>query len=111
MTSLRTGARIARKLQDTEHAVDRALIATSDLIKTLIEGRLEVGVAAQSGHDALIQAVGGLNGLSIVRGQLIASHDELKALAEAAGIPYRMEGTMEPKVRPTGRLALVPDAA
>ena len=111
MTHIRTGARIARKLQETEHAVDHAMIAASALIQTMIEGRLEVGVAAQSGHEALTHVVEGLARLQTVRGSVIAGHGALKDLAEGAGIPYRMDGPMEPKLEPTGRLAVVPAAA
>lgn len=107
MTNIRTGARIARRLQEAEHAVDHAMIAASALIQSMIEGRLEVGVAAQSGHDALGHVVDGLHRLQAVRGSVIAGHDALKDLAEAAHIPWRMDGTLEPKVRPTGQLRVV----
>lgn len=109
--TIKTGVKIARKLQETEHAIDNAMIATSALIQTMIEGRLEVGVAAQSGHEALSHVVDGLSRLQAVRGSVIAGHDALKDLAEAIHIPYRMEGTMEPKVRPTGQLHVLPSAA
>lgn len=109
--TIRTGARIARSLQDAEHAVDHAMIATSALVQTMLQGRLEVGVAAQTGHEALSHIIDGLNGLQTVRGAIIEGHDVLKDVADAAGIGWRMEGTMEPKVRPTGRLAVVAAAA
>lgn len=112
MTNIRTGAKIARKLQEAEHAVDYAMIAASALIQTMIEGRFEVGVAAQSGHDALTHVVDSLHRLQAVRGSVIAGHDALKDLAEAAQIPYRMDGTMEPKIdRPKGELFVVASAA
>ncbi len=111
MTSIRTGARIARKLQDAEHAVDHAMIGVTALIQSMIEGRLEVGVAACSGHEALTHMVDGLARLHTVRGSVIAGHDALKDFAEAANIPYRMDGTLEPKTKPTGRVTLVPLAA
>ncbi|MBX9616049.1 MAG: hypothetical protein Q8S03_05905 [Brevundimonas sp.] len=111
MTKIRTGVRIARKLQESEHAIDHAMIAVSALIQTMIEGRLDVGVAAQTGHLALDHAVVGLNRLQQVRGNVIAGHDALKDIAEAAGIPYAMDGTQEPKFPPTGRLAVVQAAA
>jgi hypothetical protein len=108
MTQIRTGVRIARKIQESEHAIDHAMIAVSAMIQTMIEGRLEVGVAAQTGHVALNHAIDGLARLNQVRGDVIAGHDVLKSVADAAGIPYRMEGTMEPKVgTPTGRLSVV----
>lgn len=110
MTNIRTGAKIARKLQQAEHAVDHAMIAASALIQTMIEGRLEVGVAAQSGHEALSHVVDGLHRLQAVRGSVIAGHDALKDFAEAAHIPYRMDGPMEPKLKPTGQLVVVASA-
>ncbi|MFC7376933.1 hypothetical protein [Brevundimonas sp. GCM10030266] len=108
MNHIRTGVRIARKIQDSEHAIDHAIIAVSAMIQTMVEGRLEAGVAAQTGHEALNHAVEGLARLNQVRGDVIAGHDVLKSVADAAGIPYRMEGTMEPKITtPTGRLTVV----
>lgn len=107
MTNIRTGARIARRLQEAEHAVDHAMIATSALIQSMLEGRLEVGVAAQSGHEALDHVVDSLGRLQGVRGAVIAGHDALRDLAEAAHIPWRMDGTLEPKVKPTGQLRVV----
>jgi hypothetical protein len=112
MTNIRTGVKIARKLQEAEHAVDHAMIAHSALIQTMLEGRLEVGVAAQTGHQALDFAVSGLSQLQAVRGSVIAGHDMLKCIAEAAGIPYRMDGTMEPKIDPPkGFMQVVANAA
>lgn len=108
MTHIRTGVRIARKIQDSEHAIDHAMIAVSAMIQTMVEGRLEAGVAAQTGQVALSHAVDGLTRLNQVRADVIASHDQLKAVADAAGIPYRMEGTMEPKIiPPAGHLTVV----
>ena len=108
MTQLRTGVRIARKIQESEHAIDHAMIAVSAMIQTMIEGRLEVGVAAQTGHSALDHAVAGLSRLTQVRADVIAGHDALKDIAEEAGIPYRMDGTMEPKITPArGALTVV----
>ena len=111
MTKLKTGVRIARKIQESEHAIDQAMIAVSAMIQTMIEGRLEVGVAAQTGHLALNHAVEGLARLNQVRGDVIAGHDALKDIAEAASIPYRMDGTLEPKIIPTGRTLSVVQAA
>lgn len=111
MTNIRTGAKIARKLQEAEHAVDHAMIAASALIQTMIQGRFETGVAAQTGHEALAHVVDGLARLQTVRGSVIAGHDALKDVAEAAHIPYRMDGPLEPKLEPTGRLAVVASAA
>lgn len=108
MTPNRTGVRIARKIQESEHAIDHAMIAVSAMIQTMIEGRLELGVAAQTGHVALNHAIDGLTRLNQVRGDVIAGHDVLKSVADVAGIPWRMEGTMEPKIStPTGHLSVV----
>lgn len=111
MTQLRTGVRIARKIQESEHAIDRAMIAVSAMIQTMVEGRLEIGVAAQTGHDALNHAVDGLVRLTQVRSDVILGHDRLKDVAEAAGIPYRMDGTLEPKIDPKARILTVVQAA
>ncbi|WP_420478892.1 hypothetical protein [Brevundimonas sp. FT23028] len=108
MTHIRTGVRIARKLKESEHAIDHAIIAVSAMIQTMVEGRIEAGVAAQTGQLALTHVVDGLVRLNQVRGDVIAGHAALKDVADAAGIPYRMDGTMEPKIEPPiGRLSVV----
>ena len=99
MNHIRTGVRIARKIQDSEHAIDHAIIAVSAMIQTMVEGRLEAGVAAQTGHEALNHAVEGLARLNQVRGDVIAGHDVLKAVADAAG---GLRKTQEQAIRAIG---------
>ena len=58
MNNRHVGVRIARRLQSTEHAVDKAMVETSALIQTMIEGRRDAGLAAEVGHLALLDMVG-----------------------------------------------------
>lgn len=101
MKNKQVGVRIARRLQTTEHAVDKAMVETSALIQAMIEGRTDAGFAAEVGHPALLNMVRGLNQLAEARGAVVEGHVELAAVAAAQGVGWRMEGPLEEKTQPT----------
>jgi hypothetical protein len=100
MSSRHVGVRIARRLQITEHAVDKAMVETSALIQAMIEGRADAGFAADVGHPALVHLVRGLSQLAEARGAVVESHEGLAAVASAQGIVWRFEGPLEEKTKP-----------
>lgn len=101
MKNLQVGVRIARRLQTTEHAVDKAMVETSALIQAMIEGRADAGLAAEVGHPALLKMVRGLNQLAEARGAVVEGHGALAAVAAAQGVSWRVEGPLEEKTQPT----------
>jgi hypothetical protein len=100
MRNRQVGARIARRLQTTEHAVDLAMVEASALIQAMLEGRTEAGFAAEVGHPALVNMVRGLNQLAEARGAVVDGHVELAAVAAAQGVVWRLEGPLEQKPQP-----------
>jgi hypothetical protein len=94
------GVRIARRLQTTEHAVDKALIETSALIQAMIEARAEAGYAADVGQTALIHMVRGLSQLAEARGAVVEGHEGLATIAARQGLGWRLDGPLEEKTRP-----------
>lgn len=100
MKNRHVGVRIARRLQTTEHAVDKAMLETSALIQAMIEGRMDAGFAADVGQLALLNMVRGLSQLAEVRGTVIDGHQELAAVASAQGIGWYLEGPLEEKTNP-----------
>ena len=100
MKNRHVGARIARRLQVTEHAVDKAMVETSALIQAMIEGRADAGFAADVGHPALVNMVRGLSQLAEARGAVAEGHDGLAAVASTQGVVWRLEGPFEEKTKP-----------
>lgn len=100
MKNRHVGARIARRLQATEHAVDKAMVETSALIQAMIEGRADAGFAADVGHPALVNMVRGLSQLAEARGAVVEGHEGLAAVASAQGVVWRLEGPLEEKTKP-----------
>lgn len=107
MKNRHVGVRIARRLQTTEHAVDKAMVETSALIQAMIEGRADAGFAAEVGHPALLNMVRGLSQLAEARGAVVAGHGGLAAVASAQGVGWRLEGPLEEKIKPTAVGAIV----
>lgn len=100
MKNRHVGAGIARRLQTTEHAVDKAMVETSALIQAMIEGRKDAGFAADVGHAALLDIVRGLSQLADARGSVVQGHVGLASVASTQGIGWRLEGPLEEKTRP-----------
>lgn len=100
MNSRHVGVRIARRLQTTEHAVDKAMVETTALIQAMIEGRADAGFAAEVGHPALLKIVRGLSQLAEARGAVVQGHEGLAAVASTQGVLWRIEGPLEEKTRP-----------
>jgi len=101
MKNRHVSARIARRLQIAEHAVDKAMVETSALIQAMIEGRADAGFAAEVGHLALVNVVRSLSQLTEARGAVVDGHGELAAVAIAHDIGWRLDGPLEEKPKPT----------
>lgn len=106
MKRVQVGVRIARQLQTTEHAVDRAMVAASELLQVMLDGRRDAAVGADVGHAEISDVVASLTQLNGARGLVVRSHGGLAQVAEDLGVSWRMEGTLEEK-RPSPPLALV----
>lgn len=98
------GARTARQLRDTEHALDRALLGKLALGQALIEGRVEARIGVTVGQGVLTDIARAITLAVEARGALGAAHDGLAAVAEDLGIAWRFDGPGEtkPGERPTG---------
>ena len=100
MKNRHVGVRIARRLQTTEHAVDKAMVETSALIQAMIEGRIDAGFAADVGQLALLNMVRSLNQLAQARGTVIDGHQALAEVASTQGVGWYLEGPLEEKTKP-----------
>lgn len=104
---------IADALFAAEDAADRSLRDTSALINTLTSARLDHGLSAVLGADAMTHTAEAVASIAEARGKLVAAH---QALAEAApwvvGSGWKLTGPLTGKPddeqRPaTGRLRRV----
>lgn len=101
MKRIEVGVRIARKIHTTEHAVDRAMVAASELLQTMLDGRRDAAVGADVGHAEITDVVASLAQLNGARGLMVRSHGGLARVAETLGVSWRMDGGMEQKGPPT----------
>ena len=91
------GARAARELRSAEHQLDHALASHLALAQTLVLGRIEIGVAANAGQQALLDLTRAI-GLAVeARGATIRAHEGLRQTAEEFSVPWRLDGPTEPK--------------
>lgn len=105
------GAKAARELRTAEHQLDHALASHLALAQTLVLGRLDIGVAAGAGQQALLELTRAIGFAVEARGATIRAHEGLRQTAEEFSIPWRMEGPMEPKPVPTTGYAAQPSVA
>lgn len=91
------GAKAARELRTAEHQLDHALASHLALAQTLVLGRLEIGVAANAGQQALLELTRAIGFAVEARGATIRAHEGLRQTAEEFSVPWRLEGPMEPK--------------
>lgn len=106
MNRAQVGVRIARRIHTTEHAVDRAMVAASELLQAMLEGRRDAALGADVGHAEISDVVASLAQLNGARGLVVRSHGGLAQVAETLGVSWRMDGTMEDKL-PRAPMSLV----
>jgi len=77
---------VLRALVPAETGIDNAIVAQTDLISSIVRGRLEMGAPIQVGHDAAMLAADSLNRLFEVREQTIQCHKRLVITRDALGL-------------------------
>lgn len=82
MTTEVARLRIARKLQETEAALDQALTLQSELFATMIEARRETGSGPALGQDTLLRLAKVQQTLLDAGGDLARIHGRLLEIAQ-----------------------------
>lgn len=100
MKRAQVGVRIARQIHTTEHAVDRAMVAASELLQALLDGRRDAALGANVGHAEISDVVASLAQLNGARGLVVRSHGGLAQVAEDFGVSWRSGGPYEEKKPP-----------
>jgi len=107
------GRLMAEKLYAAERALDAALAEVGDLSSLMMRGRMDHGIAAIVGQDALehVAKCGGT--LTKARRALVEGHKQMARDARAMRIVWSVLGGPEtkpddgPRIEPAGRLRQV----
>jgi hypothetical protein len=78
--------RLANHLFNTEEAVDATLALMGDLIAAMPRARLEAGLAARVGQQAVDRVLEAASGMAHVRRSLIAAHEALAQAKDEVGL-------------------------
>lgn len=85
-TNMAVARKIMRALLPAENGIDHAIIAQTDLIGSIVRGRMEMGVAMEVGHDAAVLAASSLAHLFEAREDAIKCHQRLAVTRDALGL-------------------------
>lgn len=78
--------RLANHLFTTEEAVDTTLALMGDLIAAMPRARLEAGLAAGVGQQAVDRVLEAASGMASARRSLIAAHEALAEAKDQVGL-------------------------
>jgi hypothetical protein len=76
------------------------MVAASELLQSMLDGRREAAVAADVGHAEISDVVASLTQLNGARGLVVRSHGGLAQVAETLGVSWRLGGPYEDKGAP-----------
>ena len=85
-TNLVVARKILRALLPAENGLDSAIAAQTDLIGSIVRGRMEMGASMHVGHDAAMLAADSLARLFEAREQTIKCHQRLAVTRDALGL-------------------------
>lgn len=76
------------------------MVAVSELLQAMLDGRREAAVGADVGHAEISDVVDSLAQLNGARGLVVRSHRGLAQVAENLGVSWRSGGPHEEKTVP-----------
>lgn len=101
MKQIKSAARIARQIQQTEASMDETILKANALVAAMIEARIEGNFAAEVGQGALDNVVRGLKAMTEARGAIAQGHCDLAKLAGDLAIEWRsFDGPLVEKMLP-----------
>ena len=102
MKQIKSAARIARQIRETEAAMDQTILRANALVTAMIEARIEGNLAAEVGQDALDNVVHGIKAMTEARGAIARGHRDLAKVAGDLAIEWRsdLDGPLEEKLVP-----------
>jgi hypothetical protein len=91
-TKLDAARNIAKALRPSEDTIDTSIIRNAQLVISIVEGRLQTGVAAETGHEAFMSAAAGMAALAEARDHTINCHKLLVPVRDAQGLDESQVG-------------------
>lgn len=76
------------------------MVAASELLQSMLEGRRDAALGADVGQDEISDVVASLAQLNGARGLVVRSHGGLAVVGETLGLSWRLDGGMEQKGPP-----------
>jgi flagellin-like hook-associated protein FlgL len=90
MEKMFVAQRVAKKLFETEAAVDGALAEASELMSEMLKARKDVNASLVFADDAAVKMVEAIKALSEARTAMVAVHNELEQAKLRLGIRAKM---------------------
>lgn len=110
--TITAGRKVASAIRPSEDSIDGSILKGAALLTSLVEGRLEAGVAASVGHDAVMSAAKGLSALAEARNYVVACHMQITTVRDDLGFPEQAFGcTIGKAPGPQGLRAVGEEAA
>lgn len=88
---------VAGDLRQTEQAIDQSLSNAGILLTSLVSGRVEAGLPAQTGHQVLVKVSSAIAAAVECREQLVSAHKTLELVGGKLGADWSAGGPLEPK--------------
>ena len=110
-SKIAAGRKVAKNIRLGEDAIDGSLIHSANLLASMLEGRLEMGVTAEIGHDAVMSVAAGLSALAQARDHIVAGHKQIADARDDLGFSPHSFGCTIGKAPAIGGLAVVEKAA
>ena len=102
------GRRMAEKLHAAERALDAAVAEIGDLTGVMTRGRMEHGIAAVVGQDALEHVAECVGALTRARRALVQGHKQMARDARSMGITWGAVAGIDDKPEPIDNGPRVP---
>jgi hypothetical protein len=104
---LATGRKIMRALLPAENNIDNAIVANTELIGSIIRGRMEMGASLDLGHSAAQRAARSLAHLFEAREEALLCHRDLADSRDAMGMSGSDLGCLPDKLTEARRERLM----
>lgn len=88
--------RVAKKLFETEAAVDGAMVEAAELLSEMLKARQDVKVSLIFADDVQVKMMEAIKALSEARTAMVGVHNELSEAKLRLGIRTRMDGDNKP---------------
>jgi hypothetical protein len=97
MDKTAVATKVAENLFATEHAIDDALVATSQFLSTMIEARRELQLSPVLGEVAQARVAEAIASLTEARRAIVATHSTLKSVQGKLGVQHTAVGPESPE--------------